>query len=184
MRRRADHRRKAQCPRIFSFNRVLSIDIFYLRFLDKSVPILNMVCSGTSYHVVQRVETDTSGTPTAGAVWRAFMASWIRFLGPPSLLICDGGGEFRGVFERGLEQLGTLQHVVAPESPWANSRAERHGGWLKERLKMEITGGRCSLSSLSELDEFLAGLTAAKNRFFNASGHSPAGLRRDASSSC
>ena len=41
---------------------------------------------------------------------------------------------------------------------------------------MEITGGRCSLSSLSELDEFLAGLTAAKNRFFNASGHSPAQL--------
>ena len=41
---------------------------------------------------------------------------------------------------------------------------------------MEITGGRCSLSSLSELDELLAGLTAAKNRFFNASGHSPAQL--------
>ena len=176
VRRRGDHRRKAQCPCIFSFNRVLSVDVFYLHFLDRSVPILNMVCSGTSYHVVQRVETDSSGTPSAGAVWKAFMNSWVRFLGPPSLLICDGGSEFRGVFERGLEQLGTLQHVAAPESPWANSKAERHGGWLKERLKMEITGGRCTMTSLPELDEFLAGLTAAKNRFYNAGGHCPAQL--------
>ncbi|CAE7645030.1 GIP [Symbiodinium sp. CCMP2592] len=41
---------------------------------------------------------------------------------------------------------------------------------------MEITGGRCTMTSLSELDEFLAGLTAAKNRFYNAGGHCPAQL--------
>ena len=57
-----DPRRKAQCPRIFGFNKALSIDIFYLKFNGASVPFLNMVCSGTNYQVVQRVSGNSQGT--------------------------------------------------------------------------------------------------------------------------
>ena len=100
----------------------------------------------------------------------------MRHLGAPSLVISDGGNEFKGTFERGLEQLGCLQHVCAAESPWQNAKSERHGGWLKRRLVQEIESGRCTFGSLGELDEFLASLTAAKNRWFNHGGHSPTQL--------
>ena len=157
-----DHRRRAQCPRQFSFNRVLSIDVFYLRFKGKSVPMLNMVCSGTNYQVVQRIDGNSAGTPTSHLTWKAFLHAWVRFLGAPNMIICDGGSEFKGHFERGLEQLGVLQHVTIPESPWQNSKSERHGGWLKERLQREIDSGRCPFDNAEELDNFLAELTAAK----------------------
>ena len=171
-----DHRRKAHCPRIVSFNRVVSMDVFYLPFQNVSVPVLNMVCSGTNFQIVQRIESHGGGTPSSAATWRAFLHSWVRYLGPPSLIINDGGNEFRGIFERGVEQLGTLQHVTAPESPWQNSRAERHGGWMKRRLRQEIESGQCALSNLDELDEFLSSLVAAKNRWFNQGGYTPVQL--------
>ena len=169
-------RRKAQCPRLFSFNRVVSIDVFYVRFKDTSVPVLNMVCSGTNYQVVQRLEGNSDGTPSSWATWQGFLTTWIRFLGCPQMIICDGGPEFRGQFERGLEQLGVLQHVTIPECPWQNSKSERHGGWLKERLQREVNSGQCSFDSLSEMDEFLASITAAKNRWYNQGGYTPVQL--------
>ena len=169
-------RRKAQCPRLFTFNRAVSIDIFYIRFQQASIPVLNMVCSGTNYHVVQRLEGNSDGTPTSTAAWQGFLTTWVRFLGSPQMIICDGGPEFRGQFERGLEQLGVLQHVTAPECPWQNSKSERHGGWLKERLQREVNSGQCSFASLDEMDEFLAALTAAKNRWFNQGGYTPVQL--------
>ena len=81
---------------------------------------------------------------------------------------------FRSVFERGMEQLGILRHVTAPESPWQNSRAERHGGWLTE--KKEVGSGQLSLSSLEELDDFMSQLLAAKNRWYNTGGYTPVQL--------
>ena len=176
IKRGPDHRRKAQCPRIFTFNRVVSVDVFYIHFQDRSIPVLNMVCHGTGYQIAQRITGSGDGAPTAAATWSALLTTWARFLGPPALLITDGGKEFQGVFERGLEQLGTLQHVTAPESPWQNSRAERHGGWLKHKLQQEIESGQCTLSSESEFDDFMASLVAAKNRWHNAGGYTPTQL--------
>ena len=79
------------------------------------------------------------------------------------MVITDGGKEFQGRFERGLEQLGVLHHVTAPESPWQNSRAERHGGWLKQRLSQELESGQGVVTCHDDLDELLASLVSAKN---------------------
>ena len=174
----ADSRRRAQCPRLYAFNKVLSMDIMYLRFQEAQIPILNMVCTGTNYHVAVRI-LDANGTPTSSATWKHFLETWVRYIGAPNLVITDGGNEFKGAFERferGLEQLGCLQHVCAAESPWQNAKSERHGGWLKRRLTQEVESGRCIFDTLSELDEFLAQITAAKNRWFNQDGYSPGQL--------
>ncbi|CAK9100651.1 unnamed protein product [Durusdinium trenchii] len=48
----ADHRRRAQLPR--SFNKAVAIDYLYITFGEIQVPILNMVCIGTSYQVAER----------------------------------------------------------------------------------------------------------------------------------
>ncbi|CAE6937198.1 unnamed protein product [Symbiodinium sp. CCMP2456] len=175
IKKQADARRRAQCPRVFSFNRVLSVDIMYVKFNGTQVPILNMVCTGTNYHVAVRI-LGASGTPTAKATWKGLAESWIRYLGPPHLIISDGGNEFRGAFERGAEQSGCLQHICAAESPWQNSKSERHGGWLKRRLQQEIDSGRCAFGSLEELDLFLSTLTSTKNRWYNQGGHTPVQL--------
>ena len=176
LRRGPAPRRRAQCPRTYGFNRAVSIDIFYIRFNEQNLPFLNMVCCGTNYQVIQRVTGCGSGTPTASHCWQTFLRTWVRFLGPPALVVCDNGSEFKREFERGLEQIGTLQHVTIPDQPWQNAKAERHGGRAKEKLNKEITSGQCSFSSLSELDEFVSCLTAAKNRFFNHGGHTPTQL--------
>ena len=171
-----DHRRKAQCPRVHGFNRVLSMDVFYLKYRNESVPVLNIVCHGTGFQMAQRIVGCGARTPTSEATWKTFAASWIRFMGPPSLIITDGGLEFSGRFERGVEQLGVLHHITAPESPWQNSRAERHGGWLKQRLAQELDSGQGVVESVTDLDELLAVVMAAKNRWFNSGGYTPVQL--------
>ena len=176
---RPDNRRRAHCPRSFAFNRVVSIDVLYIKYQQKSIPILNMVCTGSNYQVAQRLpvpDGNIGGAPTSETTWRHFMQTWIRFFGPPAMVICDSGNEFKSKFERGCESQGILQHVILPECPWENSKAERHGGWLKEKLDKEVNSGTCTFTSLLELDEFLTYLTAAKNRWFSRSGYTPAAL--------
>jgi hypothetical protein len=52
---RQANRRRAHCPRSFAFNKLISVDVFYIKFRDTQTAILNMVCAGTNYHVVQRL---------------------------------------------------------------------------------------------------------------------------------
>eukprot|EP00913_Durusdinium_trenchii_P016808 g15798.t1 len=173
-----DVRRRAQLPRTFAFNKVLCLDFLFVKFKEQRIPILNMVCGGTSYQIAVRapVTTTHGGTPSSATTWKLFVESWQRYFGMPQLVVCDSGNEFRGPFERGLELAGVLQHVILPECPWQNGRAERHGGWLKNRLDSELHGGRCNLESLEELDEFLAALTSVKNRWLCRGGYTPAQL--------
>ena len=82
---------------------------------------------------------NSQGTPTA-ATWQTFLQRWVRFLGPPSFVINDGGNECRGAFKRGLEQLGAFQHVTIPSrhgripSPSVaedGSRSDYNGKWTR-----------------------------------------------------
>ncbi|CAE7202644.1 unnamed protein product [Symbiodinium sp. CCMP2456] len=171
-----DHHRRAQCPRVHGFNRVLSIDVFYIPFRGESVPILNVVDHGTNFQMAQRIVGSGARTPSAAATWKAFCTTWVRFMGPPSLIITDGGKEFQQRFERGIEQMGTLHHITAPESPWQNSRAERHGGWLKQRLTQELDSGRGIAENLDDVDELISAVVSAKNRWYNAGGYTPVQL--------
>ncbi|CAK8995356.1 Uncharacterized protein SCF082_LOCUS4325, partial [Durusdinium trenchii] len=173
-----DNRRRAQLPRTFAFNRVLCVDYLYVKFKGTQVPILNMVDAGTSFQIAVRAPEGGTrgGTPSSSSTWRLFVQTWMRYFGAPQMLICDAGNEFKANFERGLELCGILQHVILPECPWQNGRAERHGGWLKNRLDAELHGGRCNLETLEELDEFLASLTSVKNRWLCRGGYTPAQL--------
>jgi len=179
LKQKTDARRRAQLPRTFSFNKILSVDFLYIRFQEKQIPIFNMVCVGTSYQVAVRApvpDGSHGGTPTSSTAWRVFLESWVRYFGMPQVIICDSGNEFKSMFERGLELYGVYQHVIHPECPWENGKGERHGGWLKNRLDSEIHGGRCVFTNLPELDEFLSSLTATKNRWLSKGGYTPAQL--------
>ena len=48
VKRGPDPRRKAHCPRVFSFNKVLSMDVFFIQHDGVFEPTLNVVCHGTN----------------------------------------------------------------------------------------------------------------------------------------
>ena len=174
-----DVHRRAQMPRTYSFNKVLCVDFFYVKWRDESHAILNLVDLGTSYQVAVRApvaDGTSGGTPTSRTAWNLLVTTWIRFFGSPQLIICDSGNEFKGAFERALEHMGILQHVIHPECPHENGRAERHGGWLKQRIDKEISSGRTLVHSLQDLDELLSAVTSAKNNWLNRGGFTPAQL--------
>ena len=162
--------RKAQLPKTFSFNKVVCLDFFYISWQDQQVAIMNMVDLGTGFQVAVRApaaEGTHGGTPTSAMAWRLFVTTWVRYYGAPQMIMCDAGNEFMGLFERGLENMGILQHVIHVEAPWENGRAERHGGWLKTRVERELQSGRSIIVTLEDLDELLSAVTSSKNNWLN-----------------
>eukprot|EP00959_Pyramimonas_sp_CCMP1952_P360195 7542259-Pyramimonas_sp.AAC.1 len=87
-------------------------------------------------------------------------------------MISDGGSEFGERFARGLEQWGK-HHVCDADSPWQNGKVERHGGWIKDRVKAELDAGAHPPGDLEELDALVHELTAHKNRYWHRGGFSP-----------
>eukprot|EP00959_Pyramimonas_sp_CCMP1952_P369055 7730171-Pyramimonas_sp.AAC.1 len=49
--------------------------------------------------------------------------------------------------------LGNVLPGAWSNSPWQNGRVERHGGWVKDRVKQELDAGSSLPGSLDELDE-------------------------------
>ena len=181
--RREISRRKAAYPRTFEFNRIIGLDTFFVKWGDKTLPFLNIVDHGSNWQTVclvrprgNRREEPSSGNPTSADTWHHFLKFWVQPHGIPEAAITDGGMEFRDRFERGLEQLGTLQTVTDQESPWQNGRVERHGQWVKERLELELSGGTSVLGNVDDLEELAMALVTTKNSWFNRGGYSPAQL--------
>ena len=176
---RPDVHRKVQLPKTYSFNKILCLDHFFLKWQDQNIAVLNMVDLGTGYQIAVRspiAEGTHGGAPSSQTTWRQLITTWFRYFGTPQLIVCDAGNEFKGHFERSLENYGIFQHVIHPESPSENGRAQRHGGWLKERLDRELQSGRGVIQTLEDLDELLSGLTTAKNSWLNRGGYTPSQL--------
>ena len=68
-----DVRRRAQFPKTFAFNKILCVDFLLIQFKEQRVPILNMICAGTSCQVAVRAPMSTTrgGTPA----WKLFVES-------------------------------------------------------------------------------------------------------------
>jgi len=165
--------RKAAFPRTFTFNRFLGIDCFFINFQGKTLGFLNIICLGTNLQVVMWLKDYTAGPPSAAEVWKAFQAGWLRPFGSPEIVQCDGGSEFKGEYERKLEQLGCLQVITDGASPWQNAKAERHGGWVKDRAEEELQSGSSVVSSPEDLSELITEVVTAKNQHFSVGGYSP-----------
>ena len=180
MRQRKEiRRRRAAFPRTFEFNRIVGVDVFYIKFKGKKIPFLNVVDHGSNWQAVGLIRPEaggepSGGNPTAGETWRVFASMWIRPHGDPEIVISDGGMEFRGRFERGLEQHSILQSVTDIQSPWQNGRVERHGQWLKDRLDLEVDAGTVAIENTAELEDLAMELVNCKNTWFSRGGYSPA----------
>ena len=91
-------------PRTYHFNRLLAADLFYLEVEGVLLPVLNLLDHGSGFQVCELVSH--RGTRTAKETWAAFERSWVRYFGPPEVIITDGGPEFLEAFDLGCEHLG------------------------------------------------------------------------------
>jgi len=163
-------RRRAAVPRTYQFNKILGADTFKITMNGVVYNYLNLVCHGTNFQLVVPVGPE-GRDHSALEVWKAYKRSWVKYFGPPEMLIVDGGTEFRGDFERRLEQSGTYQWVCDADSPWQNGRVERHGGWIQDLMEKEVDGK--FITSPEELELLAAELVANKNRYLHRGGYSP-----------
>ena len=159
---RPQTRRPSAVPKTFRFNALVGLDTI---FID-SVPYMNVVCWGTSFQMVQRMNDNT-----AESAWESFVASWVRTMGLPETIITDGGSEFAGQFAENAQSRGLLHHVTDANAPWQNGKTERHGALFKELLAE--TRSLEETANQRELDQCIAEVVGLKNRTYHRSGFSP-----------
>ena len=169
-------RRKAAFPRTFSFNRIVSVDYFFVAFQGRTQAFLNIICHGTNYQQVAWLSDYTSGPPPSRSTWKLLFDTWLQPFGLPETVTSDGGSEFRHHFERCLEQVGVLQIISDAASPWQCGRVERHGAWVKEKAEQEVQSGQSVVQTPEDLSELIKQLVMNKNRFFHRGGYSPSQL--------
>ena len=156
-------------PRTYHFNRVVAVDLFFVDSKNGQITILNILDHGTGFQVCEVASWD--GHKDAENTWRAFERSWLRYFGPPEILMSDGGGEFMANFERGCEHYCIFQHVCGAYSPRQNGRCEHHGGWIKEAVSK--TTREMEPQSREEMESIIHEAVSSKNRYFHREGFSP-----------
>ena len=165
-------RKKVTFPRTFSFNYILGMDTFYVRYGSRHVPFINLVCHGTSYQMVIPI-LGGNNTPNSSEVWEIILRYWVRPFGFPEAVLTDGGPEFQG---KGFETYGVILHIIDSNAPWQAGKVERHGMWVKQRLETEIASGTSVVLNEKDLEELCTQLIAHKNQYFSRGGYSPAQL--------
>ena len=160
--------RPTTLPRSYAPNVVVGIDLMQIPNHDGSQALwmLNMVCMGTSFQLVERVR---SKEPKE--VWAAFARSWGRLLGWPSVLWLDQGTEFLSEFRENASQLGMSIHQIGARAPHQNGRTERHGSLFKQLFEK----ARWHAPPMDHQDwvQLLREVESSKNRLFNRSGFAP-----------
>ena len=162
-RKKPKMQRPAHLTRQMGFNEVVGMDLFFIR----RQPWLNILCWGTLYQWVEKLNDKSAETVT-----KAFMKSWCAHYGAPQMLIVDQGGEFTGRwFVDIISDAGILLHYADVNSPWQNSRTERAGGVFKDKLETV-----CQEAAVTTEDELLIAANETlwtRNQYLDRSGYSP-----------
>ena len=75
----------------------MAVDLFYIDFEDAKLAVLNIVDHGAGFQTCDLVDP-RGRQQTASKVWASFERTWIRFFGPPEVLISDRGARvWRGL---------------------------------------------------------------------------------------
>jgi len=122
--------RPAKPPSTYEFNHTLGLDIFFVRGLKEKtkVPMLNVVCHGTSHQVVVPIPNRVSAT-----IRKYYRAYWKRACGTPRIMIVDGERGFAdGEFSQRAARDGIDLKVISASSPWQAGRTERLGAVWKD----------------------------------------------------
>jgi len=135
--------------------------------------------AGQMYHFYHFLDQATNCHVASIAPSRAaedavqcFSDAWLRWAGPPNLLVTDSATELTGeVFSEFLSRHDIKTVVAAPHSHWQNGRCERHGDILQRML--DKIDAELPISSYKELSQALNQCTHSKNSLSIRKGFSP-----------
>ena len=158
--------RPSTLPRLLDFNSCVGIDLFYVHDInDKRHTFLSMVDWATTYHVVTKLDSETSED-----VERAFNSSWINPFGAPYMVSLDLDPKIQSGMSRLCDWHNIKVKDAAAQAHWQAGVTERQGGWFKgiwDRVVQDL--------SLEDAEVEIAGtlVCAAKNELRRRCGHSP-----------
>ena len=145
---------------------MVGIDLCFLDLQHKQVILLNMLCWGTNFQ-----QACICQSKSADEVVERFMNEWVKHYGPPVLLVMDRGKEFdNDKLKELVGGLGVGLHYTDAQSPWQNSRTEKAGGILKEKILATI---HATSASMEELPYVISEVVAGRNRYMDRFGFSP-----------
>ena len=105
----------AVLPRTLRFNETVGIDLFTVPSFDGTEWIIvNLLCWGTLFQLAVPIPDKAAKTVAVH-----FLEHWIRYFGPPTVVIADQGREFIG---KDFTELCDAQGIL-----WQNGRTELHG---------------------------------------------------------
>ena len=169
--RRPRAKRPSAVPKTYRFNHVVGLDLADKKNLEgERQHWLNVVCWGTSFQQVKLLPN--ANEKTAENVWLTFVDTWIRIFGCPDVIVLDPGLEFEGHFAEMSHAHGIVILPTDARSPWQNGRTERAGGLWKHQFNIAIR--KCTPVNQSEFEALGMMCCAARNRYCNRSGFSPA----------
>ena len=98
---------------------MVGVDCIFIKdVFKKTWAWLNVVCWGTCFQQCAPVgEPDDGEGLTAKKGWQAFCNCWLRWLGPPDVIVCDQGNEFKGEFAERASGIGISLHVIDSRAP-------------------------------------------------------------------
>lgn len=159
--------RPGTIPRSFQPNKVIGVDLLFLPDVGGGTfPAVSIVDWGTSYHMVERVD---SKNPEE--VWTTVNDVWFRVFGPPEVIVTDPGREFSAKFGESAMALGIVTYQTAARAPWQQGKTERHGAHFKDLLAKARS--EAVVTDKAELKMLMVEVEQAKNRYSNRSGFSP-----------
>eukprot|EP00435_Cladocopium_sp_Y103_P070714 s172_g35.t2 len=158
--------RPGHLMRALEFNTVVGIDLCFLELNHKQIILLNMLCWGTNFQ-----QACICQDKSADEVVERFMNEWVKHYGPPVLLVMDRGKEFdNDKLKELVGGLGVGLHYTDAQSPWQNSRTEKAGGILKDKILATI---HATSASIEELPVVISEVVAGRNRYMDRFGFSP-----------
>ena len=158
--------RPSTLPRLLDFNSCVGIDLFYVHDInDKRHTLLSMVDWATTYHVVTKLDSETSED-----VEKALNSSWINPFGAPYMVSLDLDPKIQSGMSRLCDWHNIKVKDAAAQAHWQAGVTERQGGWFKgiwDRVVQDL--------SLEDSEVEIAGtlVCAAKNELRRRCGHSP-----------
>ena len=158
--------RPGHLMRALEFNTVVGIDLCFPEVHGVTLIVLNMLCWGTNFQ-----QAGLCRNKSGEEILEVFMRQWVQHYGPPVLLIMDRGKEFDNYkFQEMIGGMGVGLHYTDPQSPWQNTRTEKAGGILKEKL---LATAAASTAALEEIPTVLSEVVSARNRYMDRFGFSP-----------
>ena len=159
----------AQSGRVTQFNQVVGIDVKNLTgwLPNQKIKALNIVDQGSCYQqMIPFFEQET-----AQVLQKLFAEYWVRWAGPPEVVIMDQAQTQLGeVLQSYLENMGSSVKLIAAGAHWQLGRTENHGGWFSrivDRLLEEH-----SPSNREEWEECVR-TAHVKNQSIQSYGYTP-----------